>query len=169
MEEEEGSGGGIFGLLRRKVGPAPVWVYVLIGVLGLAWYLRSKGSSSSSGTTATSGSSVTASTQNGGAFPSAYPMNYSSDVYLQSSQATGNSNSGTSTGDTWYYTVPQSGGPQSWYDLAKLAFPKASPSAWGLEAQVLQAKNGGQSSPTPQPGQQVQIGSSLDWLLAGYS
>jgi hypothetical protein len=29
-------------ILTRKFGPAPVWVYALVAVLGLAWYLRSR-------------------------------------------------------------------------------------------------------------------------------
>ena len=167
MEEDEGgSGGSITSLLKRKFGPAPVWVYAVIGVLGLAWYLKRKGAATSTGNTAAG--STAATTDGAGTFPTAYPMNYNSDIHLQTSQGTGNNNSGTTSGDTWYYTVPQSGGPSSWYDLAKLAFPKANASAWGLEAQVLQAKNGGASTPAPQPGQQVAIGSSLDWMLAGY-
>lgn len=31
-------------LLKRKYGPAPLWVYLSIGVLGLAWYLRYRAS-----------------------------------------------------------------------------------------------------------------------------
>lgn len=29
-------------ILTRKFGPAPLWVYLLVGILGLAWYLRSQ-------------------------------------------------------------------------------------------------------------------------------
>lgn len=41
----------IRGVLTKRIGPAPVWVYGAIGVLGLAWYLRRNAGTSSTAQT----------------------------------------------------------------------------------------------------------------------
>lgn len=62
VEESGGGGGGGGGILRQKMGPWPVWLYlVLVTAAGLAYYLyeRHKNGSSSSASTSTTGTAST--------------------------------------------------------------------------------------------------------------
>lgn len=83
--EEESRRGGIAGMLTRRVGPLPIWIYAVIGILGLAWYLRAKAAKNAK----TQGAAVDASALAAGAtgtFPNAQPMNYSSDIFVNLTQ-----------------------------------------------------------------------------------
>ena len=84
-EVEEGSaspnvGNRIKDMLTRKVGGIPVWVLFLGAILILAWYLRKRAAAKqeSAGGNASNALATTA----GQTFPYAYPMNYSSDVFV---------------------------------------------------------------------------------------
>lgn len=76
---------------KKKVGPAPVWVYLVIGVLGLAWYLRSRKKKTSDSQDATNGGVMDQ-------FAMAYPMPYQSDVFINTTGSTAqNPNAGVPT------------------------------------------------------------------------
>lgn len=66
--------GAFVEILKRKYGPAPLWVYLLIGVLGLAWYLRSRNASQAATAEEKPNESVLQD------FMMAYPMPYQGDV-----------------------------------------------------------------------------------------
>lgn len=73
---------------KRKVGPAPIWVYLLIGIAGLAWYLRYRKSKQQQQEDTTSGGGVL------DAYMLAYPMPYTSDNFIN---VTGPGNTPTSS------------------------------------------------------------------------
>lgn len=62
-------------VLMRKLGPLPVWVYFIVGVLGVAFILKRRTDSQK---TSDTGSDLPP----GGPFPDAQPMNYSSDIFV---------------------------------------------------------------------------------------
>jgi len=67
-------------VLTRKIGPAPTWVYGLIGVLGLAWWIKRR-----QATTKPPEDNANDNITQGGAldaFSMAYPMPYSSDIFV---------------------------------------------------------------------------------------
>jgi len=88
----------IKGLLTRKLGPAPVWVYFAVGVLIVAWIIKRRQSASTQDDT-----------QNGdaSAFPNAQPMNYSSDIFINVAAPTG-------TQPTTPTTTPVRTLPEKW-------------------------------------------------------
>lgn len=63
-------------LAKRKVGPAPVWVYLVVGILGLAWWLRSRKAKAKTQEDTTNSTGVM------DQFALAYPMPYQSDVFV---------------------------------------------------------------------------------------
>jgi len=68
-------------ILTRKLGPAPVWVYAAIAILGGAWLLRRNAAKKQAAEEQTANSDVTA----GGVvdqYAMAYPMPYQSDVFV---------------------------------------------------------------------------------------
>lgn len=68
-------------VLTRKVGPAPLWVYGGIGVLGLAWWLRVQQQKKAAAAQSDEDSGITP----GGVlqdFMMAYPMPYQSDNFI---------------------------------------------------------------------------------------
>lgn len=63
-------------LMKRKIGPAPVWVYFLVLVFGVVWFIRSRQSKTDTGSTSDQSSA------NSQSFPDAQPMNYSQDIFI---------------------------------------------------------------------------------------
>lgn len=66
----------IVAFAKRKVGPAPIWVYLVIGILGLAWYLRSRKKKTAEEETKDDSTGVLSQ------FALAYPMPYTSDTFV---------------------------------------------------------------------------------------
>lgn len=66
--------GEFIALLKRKYGPAPLWVYLLVGVAALAWYLRSRNKGKDAAEEDTKNDSVL------DQYALAYPMPYQGDV-----------------------------------------------------------------------------------------
>jgi len=64
-------------LLTRKVAGIPVWIVSLVAVLGLAWWLHSRGAAQQTASSDTTGAT---------GFPEAVPMSYSSDTFVNVQQ-----------------------------------------------------------------------------------
>ena len=62
----------------RKLGPAPVWVYFIVGVLGVAWIVKRRQDAKAAQAQPEDQSAALSNMQ----FPSAQPMNYSSDIFI---------------------------------------------------------------------------------------
>lgn len=108
-------------ILTRKYGGIPVWVFALMGVLGLALYLKHRQASKPADTT---GQNAAASQ----AFPGAYPMNYSSDVFINNQMPGG----GTSTNPTGTpLSAPTGVGQQNATNTSGLLVWNAVPGATG--------------------------------------
>ncbi len=145
--------GDVGEVLKRKVGPAPVWVYLVIGILGLAYYIKKRQQANNvPGQANPSAASI-----DPGVFPNAYPMNYSSDIYTNSTQQTsgGQFNQlAPQFAQASVVQIPAIGGI-SWYQLAQQLFPSGNQAFWTNEATWLQSYNGGGSA--PQPNQAIKI------------
>ncbi len=88
MAAEDGDRGssnsGLMALLRRKFGPAPLWVYMLIGVLLLAWVIRRQQQKAAASKTNPNASDVskTSAAAVFDQFALAYPMPVSVDNFI---------------------------------------------------------------------------------------
>lgn len=91
-------------LLLRKVGPAPVWVYCIVAVLGLAWYLRSrkKPAATEEDTTGDTNGVLDQ-------FALAYPMPYQGGVSVETPSTS--TSSGTTFSDPYVQSGYEAGKP----------------------------------------------------------
>ena len=82
MAEESSGGGGssLSGLLKKKMGGVPVYVWTLIGILALAFFLKSRGTKKATTEDTTAGTSGASTVPN--VTPIAGAMPWSADVFM---------------------------------------------------------------------------------------